>query len=252
MFELLGVATQTQRHSWIDSTERMNALHTRAIRVVEVQKMEQRRQGGRTERISQFELALDAWQSLEPEWQKPLSEWLQEIARHAKIVSMPEGVVRITEAGNFFEANTIYFGSKPALSQVCASRAEAELLYAIATQGLRGPVSVPMTEQDCVQIAGALEKRLAAARSRFEEVAAVEQARTSFVSGLSIRSTNGLSMAEGIRESICQKSLVRLMWSKCRTSGSVAETNRFVSNRACCQGTFLTSRRKKSSTLASG
>jgi hypothetical protein len=147
-------------------------LHTRAIRVVEVQKMEQRRHGVGTERISQLELALDAWQALEPEWQKPLTEWLQETAHHAKIVSMPEGVVRLPEANNFFEANTIYFGRNPALSYVCASRAEAELLYAIAIQGLRGPVSVPTAEQDCVQVATALENRLTHARSRFEELVA--------------------------------------------------------------------------------
>jgi hypothetical protein len=173
VFELLGVSDPKRRNELVDRLYREMTLHTRAIRVVEVQKMEQRRHGGGTEKISQLELALDAWQALEPEWQKPLSGWLQETARHAKIVSMPEGAVRITEAGNFFEANTIYFGRKPALSHVCASRAEAELLYAIATQGLRGPVSVPTREQDCVQLATALEKRLADARSRFEELAAV-------------------------------------------------------------------------------
>lgn len=173
VFELLGVASPERRKELVDRLYREMTLHTRAIRVVEVQKMEQRRHGATTEKINQLELALDAWHALEPEWQKPLSEWLQENARHAKVVSLPEKVARLPDAGNFFEATTIYFGQKPALSHVCASRAEAELLYAIVKQGLRGPVSVPTAEQDCAQLATALDNRLAEARSRFEELAAV-------------------------------------------------------------------------------
>lgn len=172
VFELLGVSNSKRRQGLVDRLYREMTLHTRAIRVVEVQKMEQRRHGVGTERISQLDLALDAWQHVEPEWQQPLSEWLAENAPHAKIVSLPEGAVRLPDAGNFFEATTIYFGQKPAVNYVCASRAEAELLHAIAMQGLRGPVSVPVAEQGCVQLAIALENRLADARSQFEGLAA--------------------------------------------------------------------------------
>jgi hypothetical protein len=172
VFELLGVSSAKRRRELVDRLYRDMTLHTRAIRVMEVQKMEQRRHGGTTEKISHLELALDAWQAVEPEWQESLSHWLDENAPHPKILALPEGAVRLPEAGNFFEATTIYFGRKPAVSHVSASRAEAELLYAIAVQGLRGPVSIPSNEHDCVELRAALEVRLADARSRFEEVAA--------------------------------------------------------------------------------
>jgi len=172
IFELLGVSDAQRRKSLTERLYREMTLHTRSVRVVEVQKMEQRRHGTATQKISQLELAVDAWEALDPEWRKPLSMWLEGNARHAKIVSLPEGAVRLPAAGNFFEANTIYFGSKPAVSHVCASRSEAELLSLIATQGLRGPVSVPSSEQDCDSLKAALEARLAGARSRFEELAA--------------------------------------------------------------------------------
>ena len=172
VFELLGVSNPRRREDLVDRLYREMTLHTRAIRVVEVQKMEQRRHGVSTQKISQLDLALDAWQQLEPEWQRPLSDWLTENAPHAKIVDLPEGTVRLPDAGNFFEATTIYFGQKPAVSQVCATRAEAELLYAIAAQGLRGPISIPTTEENCVRLVTALENRLADARSRFEDLAA--------------------------------------------------------------------------------
>ena len=41
-----------------------------------------------------------------------------------------------------FEATTLYFGKNPAVSMVCDSRAEAELLAAIAETGYRGPISI--------------------------------------------------------------------------------------------------------------
>jgi hypothetical protein len=42
---------------------------------------------------------------------------------------------------------------------------------AIAREGLRGPVSVPTTEQGCRTLYQSLESRLSSARARFEELA---------------------------------------------------------------------------------
>lgn len=148
VFELLGVTDPRRREKLIDQLYREVTLHFRSIRIVEVQKMEQRRHGNR-DRVSQMELALDAWNELEPEWQTPLSAWLEEQTPQAKIVDVPDGEPRLPDDGNFFEATTIYFGKKPAVSHVCASRAEAELLFAIARAGLHGPISVPASEHEC-------------------------------------------------------------------------------------------------------
>ena len=148
VFELLGVQGRRRREELIDHLYREVALHFRSIRIVEVQKMEQRRHGGGRNSVSQTELAHDAWSHLDPEFQKPLSTWLDDQAERAKTVELPEGEVRLPRAENWFEATTVYFGKKPAVSHVCASRPEAELLAVIAREGLRGPVSVPQRNKD--------------------------------------------------------------------------------------------------------
>jgi len=171
VFELLGVTDARRRQDLIDRLYREVALHFRAIRIVEVQKMEQRRQGNGKNNISQQQLALDAWKHLEPELQKPLPQWIGEQVRKAKTVNIPEGEVRLAAAENWFEATTVYFGKMPATSHTCASRPEAELIAAIARQGLRGPVSVPATERGCGALLQRLGARLATAKTRFEALA---------------------------------------------------------------------------------
>jgi hypothetical protein len=171
VFELLGVRDRRRREELIDRLYREVTFHFRSIRIVEVQKMEQRRHGGGKNSVSQMELAHDAWSHLDPEFQKPLPMWLHDQTERPKTVDLPEGEVRLPRPENWFEATTVYFAKKPAVSQVCASRPEAELLAAIAREGLRGPVSVPTTEQGCRALYQSLENRLPSARARFEQLA---------------------------------------------------------------------------------
>jgi hypothetical protein len=77
VFELLGVQDRRRREELIDRLYREVAFHFRSIRIVEVQKMEQRRHGGGKDNVSQIELALDAWNHLDPEFQNPLSTWIE-------------------------------------------------------------------------------------------------------------------------------------------------------------------------------
>ena len=116
-------------------------------------------------------LAAAAWDELEPEWQEPLATWLEEQSAQAKAVNLPEGGVRLPAAGNFFEATTLYFGTKPAVSYVCENRAEAELLYEIAKTGLRGSVSIPVNEGECRKCAEMFEARLNEGKDRLEQLA---------------------------------------------------------------------------------
>jgi hypothetical protein len=88
-----------------------------------------------------------------------------------KKVELPEGDIRLPAAENMFEATTIYFGKKPAVALVCESRAEAELLVAIAETGYRGPISIPVTEEGCRNLLLRLQEHLTRARARFEELA---------------------------------------------------------------------------------
>ena len=71
-----------------------------------------------------------------------------------------------------FESTTLFFGKNPAEILVCSSRAEAELLAAIARTGLRGSVPVPDTEEKCGKLLPEFEAHLTRARKRFAELAA--------------------------------------------------------------------------------
>jgi hypothetical protein len=171
VFELLGVPGRQRREALVDRLYAETALYYREQRVQDIQSTIDRakRTGGQ---VGQFELASDAWNELEAEWQEPLGTWLHKQAGRARTVSLPEGEVRLPRAENWFEATTIYFGKKPATSHVCASRAEAELLATVARAGVRGPISVPATEEECRQLCQQAEARVALARAKFDDLAA--------------------------------------------------------------------------------
>jgi hypothetical protein len=171
VWEVLGVTDEGRRKALTDRLYREVALHFRAIRVVEVQKMEQRRQTGGSSGVSPVSLASDAWAELGQDWKKPLSEWLEQESGGAQIVDIPEGRVRIAAEHDMFEPTTVFFGSKPPITHECSSRAEAELLYAVADAGLRGPVSLPDREIDCQRVLRHLAQRLSAGSRLIDELA---------------------------------------------------------------------------------
>jgi hypothetical protein len=170
VFEMLGVSDAARRQELIDHLYREVSLHYRSIRIMEVQKMEQRRHGGST-KISTTNLASSAWNELEPEWQKPLGDWIGERFGKGKVLDLPDGDVRLPDPTHFFEANTVYFGKKPAVSLLCESRPEAELVAAIARAGLRGRIDLPRTEKECLSLAQQLESRIEIGMQKIEELA---------------------------------------------------------------------------------
>ena len=78
VFELLGVQNPRRRKDLIDRLYREVAFHFRSIRLVEAQKMEQRRHGGGKDDVSQTELALDAWNNVDGELHEPLPTWTED------------------------------------------------------------------------------------------------------------------------------------------------------------------------------
>ena len=70
-----------------------------------------------------------------------------------------------------FEATTVFFGSRPAVSEVCSTRAEADLLSTVAEAGLRGPVSLPSAEVECQQVLQKLRNRLMQTSKLIEKIA---------------------------------------------------------------------------------
>lgn len=171
VFELLGLSDAKRREQLVSRLYQETASYYREQRVQDIRSMINKAQSGGGGNVSQMDLALDAWNQFEPDLQTPLSEWLGAQGIAAKTVNLPEGEVRLPAPENWFEAKTVYFGKKPATSHVSASRAEAELIAAIARAGLRGPVSVPATEADCRELNQRFAERLAAAQDAFEQSA---------------------------------------------------------------------------------
>jgi hypothetical protein len=161
VFELLGVNDADKRTALIDQLYRELTIHFRGVRIVEVQKMEQRRQGSGSREVSASDLAEDAWKELKEDLKEPLALWLAESAGTGNTIQIPEGAVRLPDAGHFFEANTVFFGAKPTLGVECESREQAELIFAIATAGLRGSVLVPVAPEACRALLTKLSDRLA-------------------------------------------------------------------------------------------
>src|SRR5439155_8228121 len=64
VFELVGIRTPDRRKEMVDRLYKETARHFRQIRVVEIQKMEQRSTSG-ARRFGADELAADAWDAME-------------------------------------------------------------------------------------------------------------------------------------------------------------------------------------------
>jgi hypothetical protein len=184
VFELLGVGDAAERAQLVQRLHDDTARHFRAIRVVEIEKMEQRSRTA-SRRFSVQELAADAWDAAELPDLTPLAEWIGKRPECTSAVTIPEE--RPAEPSNspMFDPNTLYFGRRPggrgrdgtAGAQVdCASNGQAKLIVRVANVGVSGWVNVPADEAPCLATLRAVDARLHAARKRFDELA---ESRTS-------------------------------------------------------------------------
>ncbi len=171
VFELLGVTDLKRRGALLERLYAETSLYHRGQRIQDIQSSINRTKSKGAKGAGQLELAFDAWEYLDPEWRKPLPVWLKENAIAAKTVELPEGEVRISAAENFLEADTLFFGKKPGRAHECASRVEAELLFKIANEGLRGPVSIPSGESQAQKLLAELEYRIAEGRRKLMSLA---------------------------------------------------------------------------------
>lgn len=172
VFEMLGVNDPVERASLIDRLYEETARHYRQIRVVEIEKMEQRSKT-KTRRFRPDELAADAWDAAQLEDAQPLHEWLLSQPGTTKEARLPEGGnVVLPPAEHMFDARIVYFGRSRESHVECASRGEAELVARLGSLGLSGLLSIPATESGCSAVLSALNSRLEQARARLDEVAA--------------------------------------------------------------------------------
>ncbi|RIK73936.1 MAG: hypothetical protein DCC68_24030 [Planctomycetota bacterium] len=178
VFELLGVTKAAERARLVERLHEGTARHFRAIRVVEIEKMEQRsRNTGR--RFSVQELAADAWDAAELLDVRPLAEWLSKRRECDAWTTIPEERPAMLSPSPMFDPNTVYFGrrgGKHIAHMDCGSKAQAMLVVRLANCGISGSVVTPSDESACAAILRAVNERLVNAEKRFRELA---DARTS-------------------------------------------------------------------------
>jgi methylase of polypeptide subunit release factors len=175
VFELLGVTDAAEREKLCDELYYETANHFRQIRIVEVQKQEQRA-GAEGREFRTDELAADLWDSLPEEDKQPIAQWITSQATGGAAVNIPEGHASLPDANDFLDANTVFFrhsdGGK-AVSQPLhlPSRAHAETVYLLSQHGIHGSLLLPAAVQAAQTLQQQIVKRLAAFAAKAGELA---------------------------------------------------------------------------------
>jgi hypothetical protein len=177
VFELLGVNDSTEREKLCDELYFETANHFRHIRIVEVQKQEQRA-GGEGREFRTDELAADLWDSMPETERQPLATWLamQVNATDGFSVNVPEGHANLPDANDMLDANTIFFrqakGGKSVTPPLALpSRAHAEIVFALTQRNLHGAMPLPKSEKAAQSLQASLTERLASIATKASELA---------------------------------------------------------------------------------
>jgi methylase of polypeptide subunit release factors len=166
VFELLGVLDPSEQEKLCHELYYETANHFRQIRIVEIQKQEQRAGGGprgfRTD-----ELAADLWDALADEDKLPLHAWLQTAVTDGQPVTIPEGRPNLPDATDMLDASSVFFtqpgGAKGSAKRLSMpSRTHAEIVYAMATYGLSGSFRLPKQEKAAQALQTEMAQRLSA------------------------------------------------------------------------------------------
>lgn len=169
VFELLGVPAARDRRHLVDRLYEETASHFRRIRVVEIQKQEQRAKGG-PRRFTADELAADAWDAAELSDWRPLQQWLEDELEPTRMIDIPDqGAPALVLASDMYDRKAVYFGEgRNAKRLECDSRGQAEFVNRIASLGLRGSMPVPIAERACRDMLARIDDRLQKSQSVFE------------------------------------------------------------------------------------
>jgi hypothetical protein len=177
VFELLGVSDGTEREILCDDLYHETANHFRQIRIVEVQKQEQRAgTEGRGFRIE--ELVADLWDSLPSSDKQPLVEWIAAQVKTSDVftVVVPEDHAILLDATDMLDANTIFFrkskGSKVGAPPLALpSRAHAEMVFTLARQNIHGALPLPKSEKATHTLQVGLTERIISLAAKANELA---------------------------------------------------------------------------------
>jgi hypothetical protein len=170
VFQLLGVSDPDERDELIGRLYEATAQHFRDIRVVEIEKMEQRAKGGGT-RFRVEDLAADIWDAAELEDATPLAEWVGQQPESDSVATLPDERPAVISDDVMFSPNTVYFGKKRESHTDCQSRGQAQLVVRLANLGVHGEVRLPADLGPCLNVLERVDRRVESARARFKELA---------------------------------------------------------------------------------
>jgi|GEM_PF-206230 len=175
VFELLGVPNAKECEALCDELYRETAAHFRQIRLVEIQKQEQRA-GASGREFRTDEMAADMWDALVVAEKQPLAEWLAMQTTGGQTHVIPEGHASIPDANDFLDANTVFFRQSTASKAVSQpmplpSRSHAETIFTLSQLGLHGSVRLPEAERAARELKQLLDARLAAIADKANHLA---------------------------------------------------------------------------------
>jgi type I restriction-modification system DNA methylase subunit len=170
VFELLGVGDEAERRTLVDRLHEETASHFRAIRVTEIQKMEDRAKGGKREFTTE-EQAADAWDAVDLTDLTPLSDWVRnQAAAPTREIVIPDERPVYLASGSIFDHEVVYFGKKRQEHVVCPSRGTAELLARMASLGVSGLQNLPVENAPALLLLVELNNRHETACARLREL----------------------------------------------------------------------------------
>ena len=169
VFELLGVKNSKERADLVDRLHEATARHFRDIRIVEIEKMEQRSKSG-NRKITADELAADIWDALTFEDWLPLREWLEKQPESDKVLTIPEERPVFYPENPLFELRTVGFGKDGKIRVDYDSQEQASLVFRLAELGLTGKAKLPSTREGCADVSARLKERIEKAQAQIREL----------------------------------------------------------------------------------
>jgi len=165
VFELIGVGDPQERESLCDELYRETSAHFRQIRVVEIQKQEQRA-GGEDRGFRDDELAADLWDSLAAADKQPVGSWLADQVAGGQEFLIPEGRASLPDPNDMLDASTVFFsqrggGKTQTTTLALPSRCHAEMVFKLAQLGLHGVIRLPASQPAARKLQEQLDARLA-------------------------------------------------------------------------------------------
>ncbi len=170
VFELLGVVDPQERADLVGRLYEATARHFRDIRVVEIEKMQQRAKSNNG-RFSVHDLAADIWDAAELEDATPLAELVSQRPESDSLVIIPEERPAVLSPSPMFDPDTVYFGKRRNAHVDCRSRGQAELVARLANLGIIGEVKLPADLDACFKLLDSINTRIESARGRLKELA---------------------------------------------------------------------------------